>query len=242
MTQNEVDIIKNAVLDSTEAYVDARLSVLDFVKTQIGVVTSAYEDNTTKKWIHTVRCNATRTTSGIVYNNVLSVNNIHFKEDSIVFMLAPNAQFSNQFILGKLDNVPYDIVGGSINIGNGQFTVDRNGNTVCKNIDAQGGKIAGFNIGNMDISTTSGNAKFSEFIIGCGYAGKGIVNLVGNNNNAYVQISNDGDATTNTDGIRIYYTGRVDSTRGTGWTTKYFSNIPDNSIYEDSDGYLHFYH
>ena len=37
MTQNEVNIIKNAVLDATEAYVDARLSVLDFVKTQIGV-------------------------------------------------------------------------------------------------------------------------------------------------------------------------------------------------------------
>ena len=41
MTQNEVSIIKNAVLDCTEAYVDARLSVLDYVKTQIGVLSTS---------------------------------------------------------------------------------------------------------------------------------------------------------------------------------------------------------
>ena len=71
MTQNEVDIIKNAVLDATEAYVDARLGTAAFVKTQIGVVTSSYRDNTSKKWIHSVKCNTTSNTSGIVNNNVL---------------------------------------------------------------------------------------------------------------------------------------------------------------------------
>ena len=40
--KNEVDIIKNSVIDATEAYVEARLSVLDFVKTQIGVVIDDY--------------------------------------------------------------------------------------------------------------------------------------------------------------------------------------------------------
>ena len=241
MTQNEVDIIKNSVIDATEAYVEARLNVLDFVKTQIGVVVNAYEDSTTKKWIHTVRCNATQSNpNGIVYNNVLSINNIHFEPPSVVFVLAPNAQFSNQFILGKLDNVPYDIVGGSINIGDGKFVVDRQGNVTCKNIDAQGGTIAGFDIG-AD-SLTVGDTTVSPNVIGCGKAGLGIVNLVGGNDNAYIQISDSGTPTSNLDGIRIYYTGQVQSTRNTGWQNKFFSNIPDSPIYEDSDGYLHFSH
>ena len=130
MTQNEVDIIKNAVLDATEAYVDARLGFASFVKTQIGVVQSATK-NTKGKWEHTVKCNATNATDGIVYRNVLSVNNIHFEKNSAVFVLAPNAQFSNQFILGKLDNVPYEITGGSINI-NDKFIVNNLGSVKCK--------------------------------------------------------------------------------------------------------------
>lgn len=151
MTKNEVDIIKNSTIDATEAYVEARLAVADFVKTQIGVVTNAYKDSSTKKWVHTVRCNATRNTTGITYNNVLSVNNIHFQNDSVVFMIVPNAQYSNQFILGKLDNVPYDIVGGSIKIGGTEddpnFYVDSSGNAYCKYLEANvGGSIGGFSI------------------------------------------------------------------------------------------------
>lgn len=163
MTQNEVDIIKNAVLDATEAYVDVRLATAAFVKTQIGVVVSAYE-NTAKKWVHTVRCNSTPSNpSGITYNNVLSVNNIHFENNSVVFILAPNAQYSNQFILGKLDNVPYDIVGGSINIGNGQFIVKRdgdvfcNGDITCHNLIANNeGEIGSFKITSSSLGDPTG--------------------------------------------------------------------------------------
>ena len=138
MTQNEVDIIKNAVLDATEAYVDARLGTAAFVKTQIGVVTSSYRDNTSKKWIHSVKCNTTSNTSGIVYNNVLSVNNIRFGNGKVVFLVAPNAQFSNQFIPGQLDVTPFDLVGGSISIGgsdpytNPNFHVNSNGAVTIK--------------------------------------------------------------------------------------------------------------
>lgn len=241
MTQNEVDIIKNAVLDATEAYVDARLATAAFVKTQIGVVISAYE-NTAKKWVHTVRCNSTPSNpSGITYNNVLSVNNIHFENNSVVFILAPNAQYSNQFILGKLDNVPYDIVGGSINIGNGRFVVDRNGNVTCKNIDAQGGKIAGFIIGTNKIESTDHNTAFGTDHIGCGEAGLGIVNLVGQNDNAYIQVSDSGSPTNCLDGIRIYWNGKVEkyNTSGSRTWDRYLSNLPEKTIYEDSDGYLH---
>ena len=116
MTQNEVSIIKNSVIDATEAYVEARLSVLDFVKTQIGVVLN-YTRGTDKKYYHTVRCNATSSTSGITYDKVLSVGNIPLPKGSVVFLIAPNAQYSNQFILGKLDTTPAHIEGGSIRLG-----------------------------------------------------------------------------------------------------------------------------
>ena len=134
MTLNEVNILKNAVLDATEAYVDARLAVADFAKTQIGV-TEGEPTKVNKKFYHTVRCNAISgvANSGVVYRNVLSVGNTEFPSGSVVFLIAPNAQFSNQFILGKLDNTPINIVGGSIKIGgddpdtNPVFSVDKNG-------------------------------------------------------------------------------------------------------------------
>ena len=118
MTLNEVNIIKNSVLDATEAYVDARLAVADFAKTQIGV-TEGEPIKKSSKYYHKVRCNAIKGVegSGVLYQNVLAVGNTAFPAGSVVFVIAPNAQFSNQFILGKLDNTPIEIVGGSIKIG-----------------------------------------------------------------------------------------------------------------------------
>ena len=188
MTQNEVDIIKNAVLDATEAYVDARLGTAAFVKTQIGVVTSSYRDNTSKKWIHSVKCNTTSNTSGIVYNNVLSVNNIRFGNGKVVFLVAPNAQFSNQFILGQLDVTPFDLVGGSISIGgsdpysNPNFRVDANGAVTIKYgslninnkfivdtegaLDATSGKIGGFEITDTSLGDEIGSTNCIGMIKG----------------------------------------------------------------------------
>lgn len=141
MTQNEVDIIKNAVLDATEAYVDARLDFASFVKTQIGTtVGEPRYDSQTGKYYHKVKCNQTSsaTVRPIEYKNVLSVGNTKFPANSTVFLIAPNAQFSNQFILGQLDDTPVNIVGGSIKIGgtdpynNPVFQVDTNGNVSIK--------------------------------------------------------------------------------------------------------------
>ena len=168
MTEKEVTIVKNAVLDATEAYVDARLEVLDYVKTQIGTVINyvqgkytkiiprgnenphdqnwyEYNKNTytyfltsdtsvqlgknyykyknDKKYYHNVKCDDGRVT----YNNVLSVGNTPFPANSVVFLIAPNAQFSNQFILGKLDDTPIHMTAGSIDIGNGNFVVTDQG-------------------------------------------------------------------------------------------------------------------
>ena len=131
MTLNEVNIIKNSVLDATEAYVDARLSVADFAKTQIGV-TEGTPTPVHGKFYHTVVCNATSNTAGVTYHNVLSVGNTPFPDGSVVFLIAPNAQFSNQFILGKLDDTPVHITGGTINIGDGNFVVDEDGDVTIK--------------------------------------------------------------------------------------------------------------
>jgi hypothetical protein len=228
MTKNEVDIIKNSVIDATEAYVEARLAVLDFVKTQIGVCvgTPIFKN---KKYYHTVSCNATQSLpNGITYNNVLSVGNIEFPDGSVVFLAAPNAQFSNQFILGKLDDTPCNIVGGSINIGNGAFTVSSNGRVHCGNIHATGGKIAGFNIGNYEL--TVNDTKISPTTIGCGEAGNGIINLHAGTgvDDTYLQISTAGDPNSCKDGIRIFYNGtvqRIDDNFNVVWT-KNFSAIP----------------
>ena len=63
-----------------------------------------------------------------------------------------------------------------------------------------------------NISDAVLDAILSKEVIGCGKAGDGIVNLVGGNNDAYIQISDDGSPTTNTNGIRIYQNGRITST------------------------------
>ena len=200
MTQNEVDIIKNAVLDATEAYVDARLSVLDFVKTQIGVVVSNTKRTSDGKYIHKVRCNATRNTSGTVYNNVLSVGNTPFPAGCVVFMVAPNAQFSNQFILGQLDNTPVNITAGSIRLGGtneGNAPIYLTGTTQS---DGSYGHIADFKIFPNKLQFTGNNSAIS-FIQGTGFriseflysGGSGYrVSLMMDGNNARFAVNTEG--------------------------------------------------
>ena len=196
MTQNEVSVIKNAVLDATEAYVDARLSVLDFVRTQIGVVLSSTERN--HKYYHTVRCNATQSNpNGIIYNNVLSVGNIPFPENSVVFLIAPNAQFSNQFILGKLDDTPCNISAGSIRLGGTNISnapIYLTGTPIHTQQGDSYGHIATFNIYNDRLEFTGENNaisfikgtafRISEFVT---YGGSGYrVSMMMDGNNARI--------------------------------------------------------
>lgn len=228
MTQNEVNIIKNAVLDATEAYVDARLSVADFVKTQIGV-TVGTPTNKGGKYYHTVRCNATQSSpNGVTYNNVLSVGNVEFPDGSVVFLAAPNAQFSNQFILGKLDNTPCNIVGGSINIGDGMFIVDKYGNVTCRYINASvSGFIGGFEITNISIGTPP-----NEDGVGMANGGSHGVNLYAWNSDYNCRI----------------YQGKITCSTGSvnGRGIYVYSGSDENgnyilyghsSIYRSSDGY-----
>ena len=160
-------IIKNAVLDATEAYVDARLDNLSFVKTQIGVVISK-EKRADKKYYHTVRCNATRQNpSGITYKNVLSVGNTPFPNGCVVFLVAPNAQYSNQFILGQLDDTPVHITAGSIALGgeDGAAPIYLSGDLLA---DGSYGHIASFSIFPNMLKFTGENSAIS-FIRGTGF-------------------------------------------------------------------------
>lgn len=110
--------------------------------------------------------------------------------------------------------------------GSGKYVQIKDGE-----ITANAGHIGGAEIKSDRLQYTS-NSKFSKAQIGCGEAGRGIVNLVGdtgNNDFGYIQISNSGDPTTCLNGIRIYGNGRVVRYNGSGtqiWE-KFLSNIPE---------------
>lgn len=129
MTNEEVNLLKEAILNSMEAYVDARFARLPFVKTEIGVVEGKGTDKGNKVRIKkVVGSDGNVISEGALYDNVLSVGNIIFPDNSIVYIFVPNAQYNNMFIMGQLDDTPANIKGGTINIGNGSFMVDNNGN------------------------------------------------------------------------------------------------------------------
>lgn len=127
---------------------------------------------------------------------------------------------------------------GELNANNGVFELNMStGQVTMQNGDFSGkitstsGQIGGFNINST--SLTRGDAIVSASRMGCGVAGRGIINIVGDTGNGdygYIQISNSGNPTTCLDGIRIYGDGHVVRYNGDGsvrWD-KYLSNIPDS--------------
>ena len=114
-----------------------------------------------------------------------------------------------------------------LNMATGQVTMS-NGDFSGK-ISSTSGSIGGFTIGSTEL--TRGDAKVSAYQMGCGRAGYGIVNMVGNSNTyGYIQISNSGDPTNCLDGIRIYGNGKIERYDGSGSKTweKWLSNIPNS--------------
>lgn len=131
------------------------------------------------------------------------------------------------------------LVGLEINNGNKTFYVDSNGNMKATSADITGkitssnGKIGGFNIGTDNLSI--GDATLRRDRIGCGSAGYGIINIVGNRSSdnarfGYIQLSNSGNPDTCLAGIRIYGNGLVRKYGGDGnvsWE-RWLSNIPES--------------
>lgn len=131
------------------------------------------------------------------------------------------------------------LVGLDINNGNGTFHVDVNGKVTASSaeikgkVEATSGKIGGYNIEANKLWI--GDSTLERDHIGCGSAGKGIVNIVGNKTSSnsqygYIQISNSGNSEDCLDGIRIYGNGLVRRYDGSGnqsWE-KWLSNIPNS--------------
>ena len=187
MTNEEVNLLKQAILDSTEAYVDTRFERLPFVKTEIGVIEGVGTNKGNKVRLNKVVINGEVKKEGILYDDVLSVGNIIFPNGSIVYIFVPNAQYNNMFIMGQLDDTPANIKGGTINIGNGSFMVDNNGNVTLTK-----GSI---NLGNGSfVVDINGNVTMTKGQINI--ANNFIVNNVGDtkiNGSLYMKTPYDGE-------------------------------------------------
>ena len=136
------------------------------------------------------------------------------------------------------------ITSGSLTLGNGTsfgpllqaYSTINGQETLVTRINRNGlyailGQIGGFDIGTLKL--TRGSAEMSQYRMGCGEAGKGIVNLIGNKdsypeNMGFVQIANSGNFDTALDGIRIYGNGWVRRFDGNGNQTwaRDLQNIP----------------
>lgn len=161
--ENAIYQLKKGIM----SYVDTKLSKLQFVKTEIGVISGVGTTQGNKVDV-----------KGAIYDNILSVGNIVFPNNCVVYLFIPNAQYSNMFILGQLDDTPANIVGGSINIGNGKFTVNSSGIMSATNgnfngsITSDSGTIAGLSITSEGLfkDTTISNVQYSIGIVDPQYA------------------------------------------------------------------------
>ena len=133
------------------------------------------------------------------------------------------------------------ITSGSLTLGNGgsndaPLLQAYSGNTLVTKINRDGlyailGEIGGFTIGTTKLMR--GTAELSQYRMGCGEAGYGIVNLIGNKSGApdnygCIQLANSGNFDTPLDGIRIYGNGWIRHFDGNGnqdWARD-LQNIP----------------
>lgn len=154
------------LMKGIEIYIDSKIENVSYMKSEIGKVKSVVLNN--GMYYHTV------TIRDYDYGNIKSVGNNKFGTGSVVYLLVPNGQYNNMFILGHLDDTEANIKGGTISIGNGKFTVDSQGNLNINNkftVDNQGnlnvnnGKFTVDNQGNLN--ATAG--KIGDFTINKGF-------------------------------------------------------------------------
>lgn len=167
-------------------------------------------------------------TAGIIKAGVLSDNAGQFSLNMVTGTLVMN---SGTF-KGTLQAATGTFA-GSLNAASGTFngTLQAATGSFSGQVTASSGKVGDFDISGGNL--TVGDALLSRYRMGCGKAGNGIINLVGNNsgspeNYGYIQISNSGDPDDCRDGIRIYGNGRVtryDSDGDEMWT-KDLQDIP----------------
>ena len=123
MATNNMKLIKEAIQETTETYVDQYMKNATFVKTEIGVVIGKGSHKGNKI---TIKQDKMGIQKNPIYDDIMSVGNIIFDDGCVVYVFIPNGQYNNMFILGQLDDTPANIKGGTIKIGtpnaNGEFT------------------------------------------------------------------------------------------------------------------------
>ena len=157
-----------------------------------------------------------------IKGGLLEVGGTGFAKDGII-----SVKNNKDSIIVTLDVNGLKMNSGSINLNN-KFSVNSNGY-----MTSTSGKIGGFKIETDNLST--GDATLRKDRIGCGSAGYGIVNIVGDRSSdnarfGYIQLSNSGNPDTCLDGIRIYGNGLVRKYGGDGnveWE-RWLVNIPES--------------
>ena len=157
-----------------------------------------------------------------IKGGIFEVGGTGFAKDGII-----NVKNNKDSIIVTLDVNGLKMNSGSINLNN-KFSVNSNGY-----MTSTSGKIGGFEIETDNLSI--GDATLRRDRIGCGSAGYGIVNIVGDrrSDNArfgYIQLSNSGNPDTCLDGIRIYGNGLVRKYGGDGSVSweRWLSNVPES--------------
>lgn len=122
MATNNMKLIKEAIQETTETYVDQYMKNATFVKTEIGVVVGKGSHKGNKI---TIKQDKMGIQKNPIYDDIMSVGNIIFEDGCVVYVFIPNGQYNNMFILGQLDDTPANIKGGTIKIGtpnaNGEY-------------------------------------------------------------------------------------------------------------------------
>ena len=157
-----------------------------------------------------------------IRGGILEVGGTKFAKDGII-----SVKNNKDSIIVTLDVNGLTMNSGSINLNN-KFSVNSNGY-----MTSTSGKIGGFEIDTDNLSI--GDATLRRDRIGCGSAGYGIVNIVGNRNSdnarfGYIQLSNSGNSNECLAGRRIYGNGLVRKYGGDGSVSweRWLSNIPES--------------
>ena len=157
-----------------------------------------------------------------IRGGILEVGGTKFAKDGII-----SVKNNKDSIIVTLDVNGLTMNSGSINLNN-KFSVNSNGY-----MTSTSGKIGGFEIDTDNLSI--GDATLRRDRIGCGSAGYGIVNIVGDRSSdnarfGYIQLSNSGDSNECLAGIRIYGNGLVRKYGGDGSVSweRWLSNIPES--------------
>ena len=157
-----------------------------------------------------------------IRGGILEVGGTKFAKDGII-----SVKNNKDSIIVTLDVNGLTMNSGSINLNN-KFSVNSNGY-----MTSTSGKIGGFEIDTDNLSI--GDATLRRDRIGCGSAGYGIVNIVGDRSSdnarfGYIQLSNSGNSNECLAGIRIYGNGLVRKYGGDGSVSweRWLSNIPES--------------